>query len=179
MSIVYKSVSSEEELDQILVLQKNNLSEFISQTEKEKEGFVTVKHDFDILDRMNTQQPHIIAKHKDVVVGYTLCMTKNFGSDIEILKPMFTKIDELLDQNIPYLVMGQVCIEKAYRGKGIFNGLYQKMKLELQKTYNLLITEVASDNLRSLKAHKNVGFKTLTTYSSDNILWHIISWNWE
>ncbi len=128
---------------------------------------------------MNKREPHIIAKDQDKVVGYTLCMTSDFGNYIEILKPMFKKIEDSLDRSNKYIVMGQVCIDKAYRGHGIFRGLYQKMKLELQEKYDLLITEVAANNLRSLNAHYAIGFKTLVIYDADQIDWHLIHWDWE
>ncbi|MDH7446113.1 GNAT family N-acetyltransferase [Aquimarina sp. 2201CG14-23] len=175
----YTTVTSHQELEEILLLQQKNLTASISSEEKKKEGFVTVEHDFDILKKMNDQQPHIIAKDNDMVVGYTLCMTKDFCNDIEILKPMFSKIKKSLDPSKNYIVMGQVCIDKAYRGQGLFRGLYQQMKIELQEKYNLLITEVAANNLRSLHAHYAVGFKTLVIYEADNIEWHLIHWNWE
>ncbi|WP_299243617.1 GNAT family N-acetyltransferase [uncultured Aquimarina sp.] len=175
----YTIATSDNELEQIIQLQQKNLAASISQSEKEKEGFVTVEHDFNILKKMNNQQPHIIAKDKDLVVGYTLCMTTDFGNDITVLRPMFKKIENSLDQAKSYIVMGQVCIDKEYRGQGIFRGLYQKMKIELQEKYDLLITEVAANNLRSLHAHKAIGFENMLVYKSDEIDWHLISWNWE
>ncbi len=177
--IHYTTVSKDEELHQILALQKKNLSTSISQIEKEKEGFVTVHHDFDILKKMDNQEPHIIANDNGMVVGYVLCMTKNFGDSIEILRPMFQKIQEHLNKEITYLVMGQVCIDKEYRGQGIFRGLYQKMKTVLENKYDLLITEVAASNLRSLYAHYAIGFKTLMVYTADGIEWHLLQWDWE
>ena len=128
---------------------------------------------------MNDEQPHIIAKHQDMMVGYTLCMTEDFGNDIAVLKPMFKKIKEQKPSITNYIVMGQVCIDKAYQGQGIFRGLYQKMKEELHKKYDLLITEVAANNTRSLGAHSAIGFKDLLIFQSDAIKWHLISWNWE
>ncbi|WP_271765607.1 GNAT family N-acetyltransferase [Aquimarina algiphila] len=179
MSITYTTVTSEEELQQILTLQQNNLPISISKSEKEIEGFLTVQHDLEILKKMNTLQPHVIAKDSNKVVGYALCMLKDFKEDIEILKPMFTQIEAHLDAHISYFVMGQICVDKAYRKQGIFRGLYQTIKKESQQNYNLLITEVASNNLRSLQAHYAIGFKTLITHKSDGVEWHLIHWNWE
>ena len=179
MSVTYTVITSEAELRQIIALQRNNLPVSISKSEKESEGFVTVQHDYAILKKMNDQQPHIIAKDGDKVVGYALCMLKNFKDDIEVLKPMFSKIDKHLNPSTSYITMGQICIDKAYRRQGIFRGLYNTMKSELHQKYDLLITEVASSNLRSLQAHYAIGFKTLLIYTSDDIEWHLIHWNWE
>ena len=177
MDIEYMSVRSDNELQQIPQLQEKNLSSSISSTERKKEGFVTVHHDFDILKKMNDQQPHIIAKHHDIVVGYTLCMTTAFGTAIEILKSMFIEIEKSFLRDEKYIVMGQVCIDKEYRNQGIFRQLYQKMKTELGRQYNFLVTEVAADNTRSLNAHQAIGFKTLDIHESNGISWHLMYWS--
>ncbi len=177
--ITYTITSSTKELQQILQLQKTNLPVSISKTEKEREGFVTVEHDLDILKKMHDRQPHIIAKHEDHVIGYALSMVKDFKDQIPVLQPMFLKIDEELQGKSSYLVMGQICIDKAYRKQGIFRGLYTKMRDELNTKYDLLITEVAASNARSLNAHYAIGFKDLMIYEDNTTKWHLIYWNWE
>ncbi len=178
--INYTIVSTIEELRQIIQLQRTNLPSSISMTEKQKEGFVTVQHDLDVLERMNDVQPHIIAKDGNNVVGYALSMVKDFKDDIEVLKPMFDKIDTQIDHKVSYIVMGQICIDKAYRKQGIFRGLYYKMRDELKSKYDLLITEVAANNNRSLQAHYTVGFTDLLVYDSDGVTtWHIMQWDWK
>ncbi len=178
-NITYTIANSVEELHQIIALQRNNLVTSVSQEEREKEGFVTVEHNITILKKMNDLQPHIIARDGDRVVGYALSMVKEFRNEIEILKPMFSKIDTSLDSTNSYITMGQICIDKAYRKQGMFRGLYYKMRDELMNTYDLLITEVAANNLRSLQAHHAVGFETLLVYESNGIEWNLIQWDWK
>ena len=175
--IIYKRAETTDELNQILNLQQINLPTKISQEEKKIEGFVTVHHDFDILQKMNTKCPHIIAKHKGSVVGYTLCMDASFKNDIEVLQPMFSKIDKRIDATTTYIIMGQVCVGKAYRKKGVFRGLYHYMKSQLKLQYDLIITEVDKSNKRSLNAHYAIGFKILYSYRSNNHDWEILYWS--
>ncbi|KAA1245297.1 GNAT family N-acetyltransferase [Aquimarina sp. RZ0] len=177
--MTYTTASTSRELEEILQLQQQNLAISISKEEKKKEGFVTVQHDIEILSKMNGIEPHIIAKDGDTVIGYTLCMTKDFGQDIPVLIPLFREVEKSTYRSKNFIVMGQVCIDKGYRGQGVFRGLYQHMKKKLQHTYDILITEVAADNLRSLQAHQAIGFKTLVTHENDGIKWHLIHWNWE
>ena len=74
--------------------------------------------------------------------------------------------------------MGQICIEKNYRGTGVFKNLYQTMKKYLKKTnVKVIITEIDIENKRSFKAHKKVGFKKLKKYTSDEINWAIVALN--
>ncbi|OUR91623.1 hypothetical protein A9Q87_09965 [Flavobacteriales bacterium 34_180_T64] len=181
-NISYKRAFTNEELHQILELQRINLPQGLSNSEKDKEGFVTVHHSFELLKSMNDKCAHVIAKHNSKVVGYALCMLQEFQKEIPVLVSMFNEIDkELRIQNkekLSYLTMGQICIDKSYRKLGIFRGLYEFMRAELNATFNMIITEVDGENIRSIDAHKAIGFEVLKTYTSNDRNWELIIWNW-
>jgi len=174
-NITYKRADSNEELNQILELQRANIPSVISEEESKTEGFVTVHHSFDVLKAMNDKCAHIIAKSSDKVVGYTLCMLKEFKADIEVLKPMFRQIEACLNNDETYVVMGQVCVDKGFRKQGTCRLLYEYMKQELQSDFDMIITEVDVANTRSLDAHYAVGFKLLQSYHSNQQEWALIS----
>ena len=118
------------------------------------------------LSAMNEKYPHIVAKEGNEVIGYTLVMLPEFGNKIPVLIPLFEKIDQLSYQEnllleTPYFVMGQVCVSKNYRGKGVFTGLYQQMKKEMSPHFKYIVTEIATRNTRSMRAHEKVGFEML------------------
>ncbi|WP_114491133.1 GNAT family N-acetyltransferase [Candidatus Ulvibacter alkanivorans] len=178
--IHYVRVTNPEELQQILELQQENLPTALSSEEKQQEGFVTVHHTLDLLTRMNERCAHILAKDGDTVVGYALCMHKDFGEEIEILKPMIQEIERViaLDDTINnYIIMGQICIAKAYRGQGIFRKLYEMMRIAVIPKFETIITEVDTDNRRSLAAHNAIGFKTLSRYRAEGKNWWLIYLN--
>ncbi|RRQ50304.1 GNAT family N-acetyltransferase [Maribacter algicola] len=177
MDIHYCRATSDEDLHDILELQQNNTPSFLSDEEKSKEGFLTVIHTFDLLKLMNTDCPHIIAKVNDEVIGYALCMTRKFGSEIPLLSPMF-KMSDIFLAGKKYLAMGQICVAKEFRGQGVFRGLYSFYKRQLQQDFDGLITEVAASNKRSLNAHLSVGFKILQTQVSEGISWELVYWDW-
>ena len=177
MSLVFTRVSSEEELHQILALQKQNMANGLSQGEKHQEGFITVGHTFDILKSMNDACPHIIAKDADIVVGYALVMLRTFRNEIPVLRPMFDTADGLLP-NVNYVAMGQICIAKSHRRQGLFKGMYHYYRQQLQNDFDCLFTEVATANERSLEAHKAVGFEVLKTEITDGISWELVNWDW-
>lgn len=175
--IIYKRVDSNQELDQILELQRTNIPSSISEDESKVEGFVTVHHNLEILKAMNEKCAHIIAKRNDKVVGYALCMLKEFKKNVEVLKPMFRQIDNCLNNDETYFVMRQICIDKQFRKRGIFRSMYEFMKQEMASKYDMIITEVDEENTRSLNAHYAVGFKLLQSYSSQRD-WALIYWDW-
>ena len=174
MRLQYCLAKNKEELKQILKLQKANLPKAIPEEERVKEGFVTVSHKLELLARMNVASPHIIAKHHGKVVGYALSMHPKFGKEIAILRPMFDEIKKIVPEGEKFIIMGQICIAKAYRGQGIFRRLYKTMLREIQPAFNSIITEVDAVNTRSLTAHYAIGFYDLKVYNSGGRKWHLI-----
>ena len=172
--IRYVTASDDSELLQILKLQLANLPSSLSDNEKQSEGFVTVSHSLELLKAMNKKCPHILAKSDDLVVGYALCMHPDFRDKIDVLKPMFREIDKVLSPDEPYLIMGQICIAKSHRKRGIFRGLYKKMRESTQTEFSTIITEVDNRNQRSLLAHYAVGFRDLYQYHSDGTNWFLL-----
>ncbi|MDH5414645.1 MAG: GNAT family N-acetyltransferase [Flavobacteriaceae bacterium] len=182
--VIYTSTSKNADIQQILNLQQKNLPQQLSQEAIITHGFVTVEHDLKLLKLMSTTYPHVIAKHDDKIVGYALVMLPHFADHIEILKPMFHQFKKVVYQNKKitkqrYFVMGQICIDKPFRGKGLFKGLYDRMKKQMQKDFDFVVTEVDKLNTRSLKAHYTIGFKNINEYKSpDGKQWVILLWDW-
>lgn len=174
MALDYGITTTREDLEQILRLQALNHLTRVSEETKEQEGFVTVRHTYDILEKMHLKCPHIIAKEGEHLAGYALCMHPQFGPDIEVLRPMFREIVNVVPKNLPYMVMGQVCVAREYRKKGVFRKLYQTMSDYLRPKYRAIITEVDERNTRSLGAHYAIGFTDLISYTSGGQDWRLI-----
>ncbi|WP_298504138.1 GNAT family N-acetyltransferase [uncultured Maribacter sp.] len=174
MNVTYHKASTIKELQQIIALQSENLHANLTEEVRQQQGFVSVSHTLKILQEMNKVCPHTIAKSKHKVIGYALCMHPSFSDDISLLKPMFVEINSLIPKPKNFMVMGQICIDKEFRGKGVFRNLYKKMKEDVLNEYHSIITEVDSKNLRSLNAHTSVGFKHLKTYNSLGQDWKLL-----
>ena len=174
--------ATDKHLYQILELQKANLSESLSEKEIVKEGFVTASHTYDELKVMNDIYPHTIVTVDDQVVGYALSMVSQFRNLLPVLVPMFEMIDEEMarhNRNDSFIVMGQVCISKGHRGKGLFQGLYNAMRKSFSSLFDVNITEVAVSNLRSMRAHKKVGYEIMKVYTDRfGVEWALIEWRW-
>jgi predicted GNAT family N-acyltransferase len=183
--INYSPAGSKDDLKGILALQKANLTVNLASEEISSQGFVTVDHTYDQLSNLNDQEKHIIAKDNEKVIGYVLAMTEKSKSDIPILIPMFNIFRQINFNGKTiakhnYIVVGQVCINKSYRGKGIFDNCYAAYREHYKDKYEFAITEIAKTNHRSLNAHKRVGFKEIYNYTtSDNVEWVIVLWDWK
>ncbi len=196
MKIEYKVTQTDQELKEIIELQKANRPEHLSPQELQSEGFVTARHDFDTLFQMHQEYPHVIAKYDNQVIGYALCMMKSAEMLVPVLSGLFRIIDSIQYQgNKPYrnisllqktkqedtyqyFVMGQVCVHKDFRGKGVFAGLYQYMRNTMSPHFEGIVTAISPRNPRSLRAHTKVGFDTIHEYTSNGEDWKLVLWDW-
>ena len=184
LTVYITNPESDEDIRQMLSLQRQNLPATLTEDEVREQGFVTVVHDFSILKKMNEAAPHVIAKDGDQVIGYALAMLPQFNNEIEILKPMFEKLKEVewkgkMLNEYRHFIMGQICINRSYRGMGIFDQLYFALKSQMHNQYELCITEVATRNTRSLKAHMRIGFSCALHYRANNGEdWELLVWDW-
>jgi predicted GNAT superfamily acetyltransferase len=181
--ISFSTSVSKDELQGILDLQAANLAINLNAEDIHSQGFVTVSHTYDQLKKLNDYERHIVAKQDDRVIGYLLAMTENSKSDIPVLVPMFDMFKETFYKNksiadYNYIVVGQVCIAKQFRGQGILDNCYAAYKDYYSPRYDFAITEIATTNTRSLNAHKRVGFKEIKSYTSGTQVWVIVLWDW-
>ena len=165
-----------DDLKQILHLQQNNIKAILSSEEMQSQGFVTLEHDLDLLQEMNHPYPHIICKSDDRVVGYTLVMLKSFRDRFPQLQSLFQQIESITYHSKPlidsrFFIMGQVCVAKEARGKGVFHGLYREMQERMRFDFDYIITEVDHRNPRSIRAHQKVGFETIHQYQAESGVW--------
>jgi len=182
-TVIIKLADTEAELNQILALQAANHKDNLSPESKKENGFVTVRHNPGLLRKMNAAAGQVIAKAGDNVVGYALVMLKEFSPLIPVLEPMFDMFSNLSYNQRPlntctYYVMGQICVAESQRGKGVFQQLYEGHKQFYAKQFELCLTEVSSSNLRSMRAHEKVGFKTIHSFEDKTDQWNILAWDW-
>jgi len=175
----YTFAKTDDDLKAILALQKANLKENINLLEAETQGFVTCNHSFEVLKLMNHPYPHIIAKNNQKLAGYALIMSKSHSDKVPEIVSMFTQINQLSykskalkDAN--YVVMGQICVAKNFRGKGVFTSLYETMFAALKPHFTYIITSIATSNKRSVKAHQKVGFKGILTFTDEIEEWVLV-----
>jgi predicted GNAT superfamily acetyltransferase len=182
--IVYSAANTPGELQGILTLQRENLARNLDAVEIKEQGFVTVEHDYALLEKLNRYEKHIIAKDGEIVIGYLLAMTKDCKNDVPVLLSMFDAFDRVMykDKLIAdyrYLVVGQVCVARPYRGQGILDACYAAYREHYHRKYDFAITEIDATNLRSLEAHKRIGFIELERYKGpDGTNWVIVLWDW-
>ncbi|HEU0112411.1 MAG TPA: GNAT family N-acetyltransferase [Flavisolibacter sp.] len=177
------TVTTEQELIQIHELNLANLKTNLASTEQKEEGFVTWLYSVLLLQQMHQLAPSIIIKDQDQVAGYALTTLRQAAAFHPDLKSMFESIGDILYEGKPlsnhnFYCMGQICIGKTYRGKGLVNMLYQKHKEVYGKDYDFILTEISTANQRSQAAHEKIGFKTIYTHRDAMDEWNVVVWDW-
>ena len=177
-------VTSKEELLQIHHLNQLNLRMNIKIEEKNREGFVSWLYPLDLLEKMHAIAPSIVVKDDKKIVGYALVALREmigFHHDLQIL---FSHIGSIEYQHRPlsdfsFYCMGQICVDKDYRGQGIVKKLYDEHKAVYSKRFQMLVTEISTSNHRSIRAHEKIGFKTIYNYRDELDEWNVVVWDWK
>ncbi|MFT4024766.1 MAG: GNAT family N-acetyltransferase [Flavihumibacter sp.] len=172
-----------EDIQGILELQSANIKQVLSEEELSQEGFVTVKHTEALLKQMMDYAPQVIALDDGLIAGYVLAMDKRMAPHIPELQAMFAVLDTLPFQegvvsDYPFIVCGQACVHKDYRGRALLDRMYFKMKELFSATHRFCITEIAVGNTRSQRVHERVGFKTIHRYRDAFEQWTVVQWKW-
>lgn len=172
-----------DDLPGILNLQAQNLKHATITQEQATQGFVTVQHTLQQLMAMQAIEPQVVAVHDEVVVAYLLAMTPALKDELPVLQPMFRLFEHINYKtkkvaDYAYIVIGQVCVAKAFRGQGLLHECYAFYQATFSPCYHFAITEIDARNGRSLAAHQRIGFQEIATYSADAVLWKVVIWDW-
>eukprot|EP01039_Chlorochromonas_danica_P002857 gene2857-3121_t len=177
--------AQENDLPQIKALQLANLSKNLSDEEKASEGFLTADYSLDLLQVMHREAPAVVAKEREGgrVVGYVLAVTKSLYGSHELLNHLMDDLKSLSFEgqtlsDYNYVIVGQLCVAKGYRGRGLVSLLYEAFRVAFSPQHSLAVTEVAVSNPRSLRAHERSGFQIVRTKSYEGVAFHTIAWPW-
>lgn len=175
-----------EDFEQIIALNKVNNREAVDEKLWASEGFLSLEFGIEQLERMRGSYKHVVAKSQGQVIGYTLVLLKENREVFPFFDPMFETITAaVIDgsnlRDLNYFVMAQICVEKKFRGKGVFNALYQKLANQMKSDYNKVVIEVSPKNIRSMNAHRRVGFEIIKNedYQEELVEWNVMIWNLE
>lgn len=179
-TIIFERTTTDDQARQILELQAKNHRSIVDEVVANEQGFVTLRHSFEVLSKMNRESPAIIATVNGKVVGYALVMPQRYVEFIPLLNDMFENLNKMEHNGVPlkgnarWFVMGQICVDVDFRGRGVVDGLYNHMKSKLKQDYDFVVTEISERNQRSIRAHERVGFQTMSTHDAPEDVWRIV-----
>lgn len=172
------------DINSLLTLQEENLINNISGDTAQNQGFLTFQFNNEFIQGLMQDMQQPVAMDNEKLIGYALAASQEQVKPHPLFKPLIDYCKQNTYNNtpihqIPYYIMGQICVKEGYRNLGIFDALYQKHKELYSEKYQLLITEISVDNRRSLAAHQRVGFKVIGQYSDGVTLWNVVVWDFK
>lgn len=161
------------DMEGIISLLKKNHADYI---EDKSEGFVTTNITDEQLKRLiEVENGVVIAENDGKIIAFAFAAPWKYWSEwpffsymIEIL-PEFSFDGKVLSSETSYQY-GPVCIDKDYRGEGIFEKVFEK-SLSSMNRFPVMVTFINKINPRSYAAHtKKVNMEEVGdfTYNGNN-----------
>jgi GNAT superfamily N-acetyltransferase len=159
----------ESDIPAILRLFAANTLSRMSVDEAMQFGFLTVPYSTDLLQRIIQLERPIKAEVDGRLVGYLIPHPVCFRS-IPEFRCMIELEDALIYEGRPvadyhYIRVGQVLVDKDFRGRGVYKALYAEMKRRFKAEYEVVFTRVSKYNPMSHLVHQRLGFLPLADCS--------------
>ncbi|MEA4870536.1 hypothetical protein SDC9_147032 [bioreactor metagenome] len=159
------------DIPKIEELQKKYHIAFISEEDK-KNGFVTTLFTKEQLTELiETENGIALACEGEDIVAYAMAASWEYWSKWPLFQHMIADLEnvqyagEILTTENSYQY-GPVCIDMAYRGKGVLKDLFLFSARQMSRRYPFLITFINHLNPRSFAAHtKKVGLNVIKSFS--------------
>ncbi|MET0299548.1 MAG: hypothetical protein ABW036_07295, partial [Flavitalea sp.] len=131
MNLIPGITKNENDLHQILALQEKNLKQNLNDDQKATEGFLTMQFSYELMYNLHKLAPSIVVRDGDKIIAYAIVLMKEGRDFYTDLEEMFVNLEKLHWKGISlasykFYVMGQICVDKDYRGKNVFAMLYDE-----------------------------------------------------
>ncbi|MFK8008960.1 MAG: GNAT family acetyltransferase [Saprospiraceae bacterium] len=150
-------IATTNDIHQVMALQKQNLFANLSEAERE-DGFVTTPFTYTQIREIIGQKGLFVTEIDGKIIAYAFAGSWKYFSQWKMFKVMIASLPKLIfdgkrinTQNT--FQYGPICIDNNYRGNGVLQALFEKMRLEMIKKYPISITFINKENKRSLFAH--------------------------
>lgn len=164
------SLASTADISGVLDLQEQYL--FRNMTDEErKQGFVTTPFTVQQIEAILKEKGLFVAKNEEEkVIAYIFAASWKYFEQWEIFNYMVSRFPKLSFQGQEITTQnsfqyGPVCIDKKYRGQGLFNQLFEEMRLEFVNRYPISITFINQVNEISTAAHtRKLGWEIIDEF---------------
>ena len=157
--ILKKSIirnAKKSDIQGVLNLQELNLLKNISDDQKAS-GFVTTPFTTQQIQASIDLNGLYIAEENDQIVGYAFAASWDYFSQWAIFPYMVSRFSL---SKYPFEITAEnsfqywpICIDKKHRGSGVFEALFEHIRIEMQNRYPIGVTFINQINQRSFIAH--------------------------
>ena len=141
----------------ILRLQSENFIGNLAE-EKRSEGFLSAEFSREQVAQLAENLGTTIATVNGQVVAFLCGFRQEFDHGSPVVAKMLdtyplVKFDGQLLSSYHSYIYGPVCIDRAYRRRGLLRGLYETQKQDLRGQFDVGVAFVSRSNPHSLSAH--------------------------
>ncbi|WP_133405744.1 GNAT family N-acetyltransferase [Parashewanella tropica] len=117
-----------------------------------------------------------IAEVNTNIIGYVLVAPWSFFNKWPIYKKMYQQLPMHGISQQQSCQYGPIWVNKAYRGKNVFQPLFEAIKQQTLSKYQHMVTFIAEDNERSFRAHtRNDNMKVLDFFEMDERGYYLLA----
>ncbi len=178
MEIVKAKISN---LDGVMDLHKRYHINSIDPADK-PDGFVTTNFTSEQLHALVEKECGImIARDGGRIISYAMAASWQFWAEWPLFSYMIQKLPEnsfngqslTVENSYQY---GPICVDKAYRGSGVFEKVFYASLDSMAGRYPIMVTFINQINPRSYKAHtQKVNMTVVDTFQFNNNDYYILA----
>jgi hypothetical protein len=164
----------------LLALQEANLRDNLP-VEARAEGFLSARFTREQFAEMDTGGAVVVAQAEDAIAGYLCASTVDFNRRFALLAAMIERYPQLALHGRPLtsftsFVYGPVCVDRAFRGRGMLRGLFHALLHETAVRFEIGVAFVAHDNAHSYAAHvQGLGMQDVGHFDFDGRRYRILA----
>ena len=130
--------------------------------ENNNRGFLSVTYDNTFFESIIENDDLLVFENGNQILGYVLVNTIINTQHIENIKSEYFELKpETKPNKIAFSY--QILVDRTLQGTGFFYSAQQEYFNYYKTKYEMLISTVSKDNLRSIKAHKKAGWAFIDT----------------
>ena len=164
----------------MLPLQEANLIDNLT-LEQRRAGYLSARFSEEQFARMNRDAAIAVAEDGGRIVGYACSAEVGYSRQFPILAAMIATFDRvtflgnvLADTRVA--IYGPACVDLAFRGRGVFRELINKLKQHLAGRFEVAVAFVAKANSHSLAAHVDgLGMTIIGDYAFESGRYWIVA----
>lgn len=158
------------DIDQVLLLQQKYLLINLPETNR-SEGFVTTPFSVEQIKEIIDFGGFFVAESDKKIVAYVVVCSWDFFTRFPIFAYMASRFPHLsfegsqIDTSTTF-EYGPICIDSDYRNQGVFQNLFETMRLGMKDRFKAGVTFINKLNKRSFAAHtKKLNLKVIDEFS--------------
>ncbi|NVK25446.1 MAG: GNAT family acetyltransferase [Gammaproteobacteria bacterium] len=151
-------IATLDDIPQILQLHYRYQVDSISEEDK-ADGFITTAFtEAQLTELIEQEQGLFIGEQDQQIVAYAMAASWQFWSRWPMFAHMIKDLESNTYQGFTLTVdnsyqYGPVCVDKSFRGQGVFEGVFEFALKSMAKRYPVLVTFINKINPRSFAAH--------------------------